>query len=360
MRIAMLSDASVVHTWRWAEALMERGHTLELWSLEPGAGFDYPFHRLDPPWGPRFWRYPAATPRLRRQLQAFQPDVVNAHFVPNYGLLGVLAGYRPLVVSVWGSDVLISPKATPLHRWRARYVLERADWITTDAAMLTRAVVALGGRGECITTVPMGVDVERYRTARTPAPAGPLVISTRKLEPLYNVGLLVEAMPKIMESLGNARFLVAGDGPERARLEERTRRLGAPVEFLGMIPNAQMARVLGASHIYVSTSTSDSTSVSLLEAMAAGLVPVVTDIEANREWVTDGENGFLVPIDRPDVLARAVVRAWQDEAWRQSVVLANGTMVRQRANWADNMDEVETVLRVLAGRGERSRGGAGG
>jgi glycosyltransferase involved in cell wall biosynthesis len=361
VRLALLANAQVIHTRRWADYFHARGHAVELISLEPDPGFAYPCHVLASrvPW--RFLRYPLAAPRVRRLLARFDPDVVNAHFVPNYGLIGVLAGRRPLVVSAWGSDVLVSGVASPLHAARVRYVLARADRITTDAAMLTRAVIALGGPPERVVTVPMGVEPERYRAARavepgTEAPGSPLlVVSTRKLEPIYNVAQLIDAVPPLLAARPEALIEVAGDGPERPALAARADG-AAPgrVLFRGMLPHAEMARLLGRAAVYVSTSRSDSTSVSLLEAMAAGAFPVVTDIEANREWIEDGVNGFLTPLDDPGALAARIARALTAPELRRRAAAENARRIDERATWSRNMAVVESMFEdLIAARGAR-------
>jgi glycosyltransferase involved in cell wall biosynthesis len=356
VRIALLANASVIHTRRWGDYFHARGHEVELISLEAADGFDYPCEivRSGIPW--RFLRYPLATGKVRRLLDRFRPQVVNAHFVPNYGLMGVAAGHRPLVVSVWGSDVLVSGRRSPLHAARARYVLTRADRITTDAAMLTRAVCALGGSPERILTVPMGVDPEPYRAARREAArrAGDssrnlqVVVSTRKLEPIYNVGMLIEALPALNAARPETQVLVVGEGPERAALTARAGALGGErVVFLGQVPHAEMPAVLARGSVYVSTSLSDSTSVSLLEAMASGAFPVVTDIEANREWIDEGVNGFLVPIGQPLVLAARVAQALGDPALRAQAEAENARRIDARATWKHNMAAVEQMFEEL-------------
>ncbi len=330
---------------------------VELISLEPAGGFAYPCHVLRSrlPW--RFLRYPFLTPRVRRLLARFRPEIVNAHFVPNYGLVGALAGFRPLVVSVWGSDVLVSGVASPLHSARVRFVFDRADLVTTDAAMLTRAAIALGAPPGRMLTVPMGVEPDRYRAAREAVHrAEPLVVSTRKLEPIYNLGLLVAAIPALLAAHPAARLEIAGDGPERSALEMRARAAGGErVAFLGMIPHATMAELLGRAAVYVSTSLSDSTSVSLLEAMAAGAFPVVTDIEANREWIEDGVNGFLVPLDEPEVLAARIAIALADPELRARAAIENARRIDEEATWDRNMAKVESAFAALAARGKGER-----
>lgn len=359
MRLALLGNAQVIHTRRWADWFHARGHAVELISLEPDHGFAYPCHLLGSSVPFRFLRYPLATPAVRRLLARFAPDLVNAHFVPNYGLIGTLAGWRPLVVSAWGSDVLVSGVASPFHAARARFVLARADRITTDAAMLTRAVIALGGAPERVLTVPMGVEPERYRAARAVPPGAEppgaplLVVSTRKLEPVYNVAQLIDAIPALLAASPGTRIEVAGDGPERAMLAARAD-AAAPggVVFHGMVPHAAMARLLGRAAIYVSTSRSDSTSVSLLEAMAAGAFPVVTDIEANREWIEDGVNGRLVPLDDPAALAAAIAGALAAPDLRARAAAENARRIDERATWNRNMEAVEALFaELVAARG---------
>jgi len=360
VRLALLSNASVIHTRRWGDYFHGRGHEVLLVSLEPGEGYAYPCRRIESRIRWRFLRYPLATGRVRDVLGEFAPDLVNAHFVPNYGLIGALAGRHPLVVSVWGSDVLVSGRTSPLHAARVRYVFRRADYVTTDARMLTRAACALGADPERVLTVPMGVDPEPYRGARRAAEAAPerpaIIVSTRKLEPVYDVRTLIDALPALWATRPDLAVAVIGDGPDRPALVERARiqaaAAGVPgdaITFAGMVPHQAIAEALGRATIYVSTSVSDSTSVSLLEAMAAGAFPVVTDLEANREWIDDGVNGFVIPIGSPAELAARVLQALADPALRARAAAENARRIDARATWAKNMGEVERLFEALIG-----------
>ena len=81
-------------------------------------------------------------------------------------------------------------------------------------------------------------------------------------------------------------------------------------------PRCHKAELLGRAEIYLSASLSDSTSVSLLEAMASCAVPVVSDIEGNREWVGEGEGARLFPPGDSAALARALEHALDDSDWQ--------------------------------------------
>ena len=107
---------------------------------------------------PSFLKYPLSVRKVKKIAEETNPDLVNAHFVPGYGFIGALLGRHPLVVSAWGSDILISPQKSFLHKLRAKYVLDKADAITTDAKILTQAVLNLGVEEKNVIENPMGVD----------------------------------------------------------------------------------------------------------------------------------------------------------------------------------------------------------
>src|SRR5215467_6515815 len=108
-----------------------------------------------------------------------------------------------------------------------------------------------------------------------------------------------------------------------------------------------LAERLGRADLYVSASLSDSTSVSLLEAMASGAVPVVSDIEGNREWVHDGEGARMFAPGDPGALTRAVEAALADESWRGRAREHNRAVVERRGDHARNMADIERRFLAL-------------
>ena len=119
------------------------------------------------------------------------------------------------------------------------------------------------------------------------------------------------------------------------------------VEFLGRVPHEKMADLLAQADIYVSTSLYDGTSVSLLEAMGSGAFPVVTDIPANREWITNGLNGFLVPIDKEKYLANRIIDAIRNQALREKSRIKNLSIVEEKALWPANIEKIQKVYSQL-------------
>lgn len=355
MKLALLSNAAVEHTRRWVEYFRGRGHEVKLWSMEPGPASlgAVPLPRAPLPGA---LRYPLAVPRLRRELAAFAPDLVNAHYVPNYGLMGALAGRRPLVVAAWGSDLLVVPRRDPLQRVRARFVLRRADRVIADSANLAAAARALGAPAERVLEIPWGVDPERFRPG-PPRERG-LLLSTRMHEAVYDIPVILEAASRILASHPHARLVVTGEGTQRSVLEAlAARRLPAGrCQFVGRVDTATMADWLARADIFLSASHSDSTSVSLLEAMASGAVPVVSDLEGNREWVSQGDGARLFPAGDPAALAQAIGSALASPLWLDTARERNRRVILERGSWPVNLGRIEALFESLA-HAARARAG---
>jgi glycosyltransferase involved in cell wall biosynthesis len=348
VRLAFLADASLPHTQRWVQFFVQRQHDCLLLSLEPADDPPCPFVQLPPrTWLPRFLRYTSNIAAAGRALRRFRPDVVNAHFLPNYGWMASRLGLRPLVSTTLGSDVLLVPRKSPLHRWRTKYVLRKSDHVTADAQMLSRAIERFGTPARRILVVPFGIETERFATP-APRPESPwVVLSTRRLEPVYDLGTLLRAVSLLQpEHKKELEVRLAGRGSQEEVLR------GLPVEprahFLGWLPQEELDRELQRAHVYVSTARSDSTSVSLLEALAAGCFPVVTDIAGNREWIRHEKNGLLFPCGHAEALAACLERARVDVELRQRALGANRRLVSERGSWQRGMETVEELFRALA------------
>ncbi len=353
MRIAVLGNADALHTRRWASVLTGRGHDVRVFSLEqppasPGPG-DAPVTVVRALPLPRALSVPLARGMFVRALDAFAPDLVEAHYVPNYGFLAALVGRHPLSVQCWGSDLLVSARRSPLHAARARFALTHADLVLADARVLGEAALRFGAHRERLLVVPWGADLARFPLA--PFVSAPHVVSLRMLEPLYDVATLVEALPAVRAAVPLLTVTIAGDGPERAALEARVHALGLAdaVTFTGRVPHERLATLLAEAAVYVSASRSDSTSISLLEAMASGAVPVVSDIAGNREWLTDRAGGRFFPVGGAAALSAALVDTLGDEAFRRGARALNRAKVEAEGDWAANVARIEGRYAALAG-----------
>jgi glycosyltransferase involved in cell wall biosynthesis len=404
LRICVVGDLDGVHTHRWVHWFVERGHDVHGISYYqpqrpppgvkvhvlvaggaaggsaaplPGRGGWRPAaRRLAEAAAPSLWRlingFRYQRGGLRRIIENVEPDVVHAHYVVEHGFYAALAcrtgrraGSRPLVVTAWGSDVLLAPRRSPLARAIARYTLRRADLVTSNNEYMTRRLVDLGAPADRVELVILGADAffleapDASVNLRPGKETPPTVISLRSLDSrLYNVDVILRAMGLVRRRIPDARLLVAGEGRLRAGLERLARRLGleGSAIFLGYLPPPQLRDALASAHVCVSVPRSDATAVSTLEAMAVGCLPIVSDLPSQEELVRDGENGFRVPVGDADALAQRIVEALERGDLRRQALEQNQDLVARRGVLEENMARMEELYRGLAGRA-RGTGG---
>jgi hypothetical protein len=226
LRICVVGDLDGVHVHRWVRWFVERGHEIHGVSyyqpLRPPPGVDVHVlvrggaaagpgrpvpgeagrrsaaRRLAEVAAPSLWRLMNGLRYrrhgLRRVIESLAPDVVHAHYVVEHGFYAALAGARPLVVTAWGSDVLVAPRRSPPARAIARYTLRRADLVTSSNEYMARRLVDLGAPADRVELVVLGADAsfleagEASVNLRSGEEAPPTVISLRSLDSrLYNV-----------------------------------------------------------------------------------------------------------------------------------------------------------------------------
>jgi glycosyltransferase involved in cell wall biosynthesis len=343
MRILMLGDARTEHLARWARHFRARGDEVLVASAEGGTSDVH----LALPVRWQALGYPLLVPVLKRLTSEWRPDLVVSHYLPNYGLLTVLSKFRPHVVVGWGSDLLVLPRRGILQRSRLRYVATRAQAFLVDAQMLVQPLVKLGAPAERVYVCPFGVDDDVLNLEPKPASSGtPSILSNRQLEHRYRVDVLVDACSKLSAPFDAT---IANDGAARPRLERQVSQLNlqSKVRFRGHLDRTSYLDSLRQSDLYVSTSPSDSTSVSLLEAMAAGLACVVPDIEGNREWIADGKNGLLYPPLNAYALASQLESLVSDPAKVRTLGTKARQTIQTRGRWSHTIRRAELLFSQL-------------
>jgi glycosyltransferase involved in cell wall biosynthesis len=161
--------------------------------------------------------------------------------------------------------------------------------------------------------------------------------------------MLVRAIPLVLERAPQARFIIASDGMQRNYLEKLAIKLGVSdnINFIGYISHDDVPGYLTTSDVYVSTSRSDSSSQSLQEAMACGLAAVVTELPDNREWITDGENGFVVPQNDYRALAEKIVYLIDNSEIRAKFGKKSRKIIVDTDEYIKEMGKVEKLYEDL-------------
>ena len=347
MKICYLANARSIHTQRWAKHFSGRGHEVTVISYSFGEIEGVRTICLSPAVHVSRLKIVQLLTKVRGLVQEIRPDILHAHYATSYGLAGALASRRPLIVTAWGSDVLIQPEESWIYRQMVRFVLSRADLITSMAQHMTRHLVEKGYAGaEKIITLPFGVDTEVFnlnQRTRLHGEDPSFVVSTRRLDPDYDVDIFIQAIPKVLSSYRHVRFIIVGDGSLRTQLEKLAGHLGVRdyVEFWGQIPHQEMPKLLGQADVFVTTSPSDGNNISLNEAMACGVFPIASDIPANQTWIEHRRNGLIFSCRDVDQLASAIIEALGRPEWRKVTMAMNWDIVSRQASWSQSMVEME-------------------
>jgi len=349
VRLCFLGDAGSIHLQRWIHYFLEAGYQVDVISFRPCEIQGAKVHLLAQGHGGRL-AYLKAVYKIRKLIREIQPDLLHAHYATSFGLLALVSGFKPLVVTAWGSDVLVAPKESIVLKVIVEQVLKHADALTSDSSnMSERMRELLNGRKCILKTITMGVSRDWFEEISDSEKKPLQIVSLRGHQTNYNIDVLIQAMAEVAKAIPEAQLIVAGEGPETEGLRVLSSSLGIDknVHFVGQLPHEAVQNYLNESSISASVPTSDATAVSLLETMACGSFPIVTDLPANREWIEDNVNGLLVPIKDSKALAEAIIRALEDVALREKAREINHQRVGNKAIWEDNMGEVEELYQLL-------------
>jgi glycosyltransferase involved in cell wall biosynthesis len=296
---------------------------------------------------------------LRKVLRQTKPDLLHAGQVNTCGFISALTNYHPLLLMPWGSDILLVPKTSWLGKKITKFTIKKADLITCDAEAVKQEIINLTGYPpNKIIVFPWGIDLSLFK------PTFPLreklrrelgiedrkvIIMNRRFKRVYGIEYFLKALPRVWAKVPDVYVLLLGSGPLEKELRKIVKGLKIEpiVKFIGEVPYDEMPAYLNASDLYISSSLSDGTSVSLLEAMACGLPVVVTDVPAILEWVENGVNGLVVPRRSIDELADAIVYLLQHEDIRKEMGEKNIAIAKERADWDKNFNKLEQMYQIL-------------
>ncbi|SFB75025.1 glycosyltransferase family 4 protein [Massilia yuzhufengensis] len=227
-------------------------------------------------------------------------DLIDAHYFYPDGVAAVQLGRyfnKPVVITARGSDISLIPRH-PVPRRLIQWAAANAAHVITVCDALKTELGVLGADPARITPLRNGVDLEHFRPAdREPIRArlaleGFTLLSVGHLVPLKGHDLVVGALPL----LPDATLMIAGDGPERPRLESLARELGVEqrVRFLGVVSQPELADYYNAADVLVLASSREGWANVLLEAMACGTPVVASRVWGTPEVVASDAAGILM------------------------------------------------------------------
>jgi L-malate glycosyltransferase len=359
MRLLLLSDTYSEHTEKWALSLAQKGIRVGLFSFNKAS---YPWYEnkenIELLFEPKqkitgsgikekltYFKY---LPILKSKIKSFQPNIIHAHYATSYGLIGVLGGRKPTVVSVWGSDVFDFPKQSWLNKRLLKFVLERSTYICSTSHCMKAETLLYTNKA--IEVIPFGIDIEKFnRPEKVMALQNPnevIIGNIKPLETKYGIDILIKAFHMVVKKFPDKtiQLYLIGEGNEKENYEHLASELGLKdkIIFTGRIPHDQIAEYHKKIDIFISLSILDSESfgVSLVEAMASRSCVVASAVAGFKEVMGDSNDcGFIVPKHDVESAAKAMVQFIE----QPDLAKIKSENSRQRAlqfyNWDDNVNQ---------------------
>lgn len=308
MRIIYFSTNYSTHDHRFLKAISEGGHEVFYVRLEgnvqPSENRSVPPNVQQVLWKggrePFRWRNLAKlTLDLRRVTKEIQPDLIHAGPIQTCALISILSGFRPVLTMSWGFDLMEDVHKSKWMGWATRYTLNRSRFFTSDANVTRDKAVAYGMNPEKTAVFPWGVDLDHFRPSvagRDRASSSFTLFCNRSWEKRYGVDVLARAFVKVAQQKENLDLILLGSGSQGNQIRQILDNGGVSdrVTFGGQISQPELPNWYHMADLYISPSHVDGSSVSLMEALACGLPCLVSDIPANKEWVTEGDRKSVV------------------------------------------------------------------
>ena len=350
LKILLLADSRAFHTERIAAEYRAQGLSVFIASLEHGQLHHWHLRSVGPV---KQTHYLLARSQVSKLIDRLSPDVINAHFASGYGFLAALANRSrntKLLLHLWGSDILLVPHKSPLHRWKTSLALRSADHVLADSQYLldkAHAIAPTAGSD----VIPWGLErcwLESGKSDFT-LPSPLRIIVSRTHAPVYNNEFIVRALQPLLDDQ-TITISFPDFGPTANQFRHLVSGMGiANIYLYPRLGRTEFVRFAQEHDVYLSASRSDSSPASLIESMGLGLIPIAADIPGVREWLNP-DSGFLYEEDDDQALSRLIRAIIADNDPLMSMRQGNRERVVRDAVFEENIAATISIMERLCGR----------
>lgn len=305
-------------------------------------------------------------PELERIIDKVKPDLVH-------GIRSAFEGYMasqalqnrpyPFLMSTWGNDFTLYASQGGVLQKLTVAEMKRADGLHPDCHQdlalaenfgwdPRKPAKVLPGNGGIRDDIfhPGPRDVDLLRDLGIPADAK-IVLNARGIKPYVRTDVFFDAMSQVLRQ----RKDVWGIGVAMAgkpAVEGWMQQYGVTERFVAAppLPFERMGNLFRSSEVMISPSEHDGTPNSVIEGMACGAYPIAGNIESLREWITDGKNGNLFPVDNAEQLAQKILAALEDNDMRSKALEVNTPLTKAWTRQEVAPQAKELYQQVIASR----------
>ncbi|MFA0568293.1 glycosyltransferase family 4 protein [Vibrio gallaecicus] len=303
----------------------------------------------------RVYRFPRVTgtrldfilsiPYLQMLILKIEPDLLYASFLSSYGILGSLVYTKvKRLLSVWGTDVNGKASSNLLFKYVISKLISRYCWINAPAEHIKNKLVNLGAEINTIDVFQYGIDTTSYVIKDSYDVSKRIrFLSIRNWDELYNIDYVIYEYFTFCNKNGiESELNIIGRGEDdrfgqlQALINSLDFKLGK-VNILGYLNKEELSKVYLNNDVIISVPSMDGTPLSVLESIYIGLIPIVSDIDANREWF-DNKTAFFCSPNKVNSLSNALEKCadFMLDDLMLDVVENNRTKVLEKSDYFKN------------------------
>ncbi len=350
MRICLLAPADSYHTAKIIRFLVKDGYDVSICTFHNASypGVDVYYFK------PKFeylskFNYYLNVNNIKKIIKKINPDIVHAHYVSSYGLVGYLTRFHPLVISVWGSDIYDRPR-NPIMKSFIKKALNEADAVLSTSKTMAEQTKKFVTNKEILVT-PFGIDPTKFYPCADKKSNKFIIGTARILAPKYGIKYLIKAFAIFLKEIPDAELCIAGEGIQKKELISLARNLGIinKVRFFGYINPNKIPEFLSHLDVFCMPSIKESESfgVAALEAQACGVPVIASAIGGLHETIIDKKTGYLIPPKDPAAIAEKILFLCQNPKIRLSMSESGVLFVKKYYNWLNNIKKIEKVYYSL-------------
>lgn len=371
MRVLYFSRSYTPHDFRFLNSLAESGHhvfylqleeTMQTMESRSLPSLIEPVHWQGKPANFSYWKLFGYVRQFKEIISRIRPEIIHAGPIQLCAFIAAAAGVKPLLSMSWGSDILVESQRNIILKWITRFTLSRSTILLVDNQAVKQKALAFGYPSQKIVCFPWGLNLEQFAISKSDKMRKQLnwqdnfiLVSLRSWEPIYGVDIVVQAFCLAVKEAPLLRLILLGNGSQKEQIERilQDNQCQDSVFRPGQISYTELPEYYQAADVYISASHSDGSSVSLMEALASGLPAVISDIPGNKEWISEGENGFYFPDGDVLALKNTILKIYKNQNILPQMQLNARQVAQEKANWRTNFNKLlqgyEKAIRLTKG-----------
>tara|TARA_Y100001980_G_C14545428_1_gene324986 strand:- start:1288 stop:2379 length:1092 start_codon:yes stop_codon:yes gene_type:complete len=357
-----MSDADSIHTKKWVESLTIYGNDVVLFSffkpsenvLKEYESFNVKVVSPDLRQKIRKIRHPniskvrylGSLRLLKQKINDFDPDIIHAHYASSYGFLGLLSGFKPFILSVWGSDIYYFPRKNWFNKLLMKKIIKYSTVVcSTSQAMKKIAIKDF--RRKDIEVIPFGVDLDLF-SPKNRVKEKFIVGTIKSIENYNGIDCLIDSANIVINDFKkDILFIVVGNGSLKKDMEEKVAilNLDDKIKFFGFVEHGSVKKYYDMLSIFVAVSTRESFGVSVLEAAALEIPSITSNIGGLTEVNLHNKTGIVIEPDSPLQLAKSIIKLYENNELRNNLGVNARKMVIEKFNWDESIKKMLKVYK---------------